>query len=77
MKVLVKSVTTNKFLTENGGWTDEASEACDFKTSAEALLFCSTHAVGDSELVVEYPQHEFGLPYFDQGRFRESQLLDD
>jgi hypothetical protein len=56
MKVLVKSLITRKFLTQDATWTNDSNQACDFKTSSNAVLFCSIHSVEDSELVLDYPE---------------------
>ena len=63
MKVLVKSSATRQFVAENGTWTSDPSQARDFVTSSNAVLFCSLHALHDSELILMTPYQELGLPW--------------
>jgi hypothetical protein len=53
MRVLVKRLLTDEFLTETGAWTIHASEARDFKYPADAQTFCRIHALEDSEPVLK------------------------
>ena len=62
MAVLIKSTVTRKFLTDQGTWTAESAQARDFKTSADAVTFCWTHALSESEVILKLPQAEYGLP---------------
>ena len=77
MKVLVKRLITEEFLTTTGSWTQNLAEARDFKTSTDATTFCTVHAVEDSELVVELPQRELVMVPYSQTYSHQDQPLND
>lgn len=77
MKVFVKRLVTQEFLTDSGTWTPNSEQARDFKTSTDATNFCAVHAIGDSELVVQLPQNELGLLPYTPSYCYQDQVLSD
>ena len=58
MNIYVLHPATKNFLTSNGAWTTRQSDAMRFKTSRDAIVYCSARTHDVDEVILEYAESD-------------------
>lgn len=61
MQRVIRNKRTQRFLTEDGTWTERPAEALTFSSIPEALLACHTYRLHDAELVYRFGHDELDV----------------
>jgi len=64
MKTYVQDAVTLRFLCVDGTWSDDSQTARDFKSSAEAILFCCHRPDAAYQVLLKFgdPQYDILIP---------------
>jgi hypothetical protein len=61
MRILLRHLQTGEFYAGNGDWTKKSGEACDFKFSADAIVYATQHGLDDAEVLFDFGNAAFNF----------------